>query len=95
MPAEFPDAEPDLCPVCMTAVEGGAAWILLSRHATRRGVVEYCLSVCGCLVVLLDGELVKAVAGRSRGGPAAARGRSRESGRFPLPSAGIRAQKGR
>ncbi|AJT70095.1 hypothetical protein T261_8503 [Streptomyces lydicus] len=43
----------------------GAAWILLSRHLTSKGEIEYCLSTCGCLVVLLNGALFKAAPGRS------------------------------
>ncbi|MFF4954946.1 hypothetical protein ACWC2K_19110 [Streptomyces chattanoogensis] len=62
---ELTDATPELCPVCATVLRDGAAWILLSRHLTSKGEIEYCLSTCGCLVVLLNGALLKAASGRS------------------------------
>ncbi|RKN39823.1 hypothetical protein D7294_20600 [Streptomyces hoynatensis] len=69
-PAPFPQ---DACPFCGRPAPGGARqWSLRSWHATSGGRLEYCVSSGGCLVVLLDGELLKHVAG----GPRAAGGRS-------------------
>ncbi|MEV1011189.1 EamA family transporter [Streptomyces sp. NPDC049881] len=45
------------CPVCLRA--GGGEWTLRSRHHTSEGEAEYCVSPGGCLVVLLDGRIVK------------------------------------
>ncbi|MFG3078429.1 hypothetical protein [Streptomyces sp. NPDC048225] len=57
----------DCCPVCHGPVEGEAQWwTQQSRHHTSEGEVEYCTGGCGCLVVLLDGELLKAVPGTRR-----------------------------
>lgn len=51
----------DRCPVCwLPAPAGGQTWRLVSRHATSLGDVEYCTTApCGCLVVLLDGRMLK------------------------------------
>ncbi|MEU5896492.1 MULTISPECIES: hypothetical protein [unclassified Streptomyces] len=52
----------DRCPVCHEAAEGEAQWwTLRSRHRTSEGDVEYCTGGCGCLVVLVNGELLKAL----------------------------------
>ncbi|AXU17458.1 hypothetical protein CRV15_34030 (plasmid) [Streptomyces clavuligerus] len=55
------DTGVDRCPVCWSPVADSAQWVLLSRHQTSEGVLEYCLSGCGCVAVLLGGDLVKAV----------------------------------
>jgi hypothetical protein len=50
----------DRCPVCRRpAAAAGRPWLLRSRHATSLGEVDYCVGPCGCLVVLLDGVLIK------------------------------------
>lgn len=53
----------DRCPVCWrpAPAAGGRPWLLRSRHATSQGEVDYCVGPCGCLVVLLDGVLIKSV----------------------------------
>ncbi|MEV7256795.1 hypothetical protein [Streptomyces sp. NPDC093937] len=52
----------DRCPVCHEPTEGEARWwTLRSRHRTSEGEVEYCTGGCGCLVVLVNGEMVKAL----------------------------------
>ncbi|MFF3538792.1 hypothetical protein ACFYXP_33275 [Streptomyces sp. NPDC002466] len=57
----------DRCPVCHESTEGAARWwTLRSRHRTSEGEVEYCMGGCGCLVVLINGEMVKALTARRR-----------------------------
>lgn len=51
----------DSCPVCWSPVTDSAQWVLLSRHRTSQGDIEYCLSTCGCVTVLLGGNLLKSV----------------------------------
>jgi hypothetical protein len=41
----------------------GPEWVLLSAHHTSEGLLEYCACVCGCVVVLLAGEIVKRIPG--------------------------------
>lgn len=56
------DRTQDRCPVCHAATDGEAQWwTLRSRHRTSEGEVEYCTGGCGCLVVLVNGELLKAL----------------------------------
>ncbi|MDT0322283.1 EamA family transporter [Streptomyces millisiae] len=53
-------AEEDVCPVCGRPAPGsGEQWTLRSRHHSSQGSVEYCATAGGCLVVLVDGEIVK------------------------------------
>ncbi|MFG3252302.1 hypothetical protein [Streptomyces sp. NPDC048172] len=52
----------DRCPLCWLPV-GAGEWTTRSRHRTSLGEVEYCAGPCGCLVVLVDGQLVKRAAG--------------------------------
>lgn len=87
MLSESMDAAPDRCPVCLAVADDGAAWILLSRHRTTQGEIEYCLSMCGCVVVLLNGELLKATPGHVRGGvPRPRPGHVAASGHHRLPA---------
>lgn len=60
----------DHCPVCHVRTSTHThEWRLTSRHRTSEGEVEYCVGGCGCLVVLVDGEMVKSVSpGRSQPG---------------------------
>ncbi|MFE6886899.1 hypothetical protein [Streptomyces sp. NPDC057694] len=52
----------DHCPVCHEPISARTQWWKLkSRHRTSRGEIEYCLGGCGCLVILVDGEMIKAV----------------------------------
>ncbi|MFF7091803.1 hypothetical protein ACFY9A_05310 [Streptomyces rubradiris] len=55
------DSGIDRCPVCLSPATEGAEWVLLSRHRTSAGYIEYCLSACGCITVLRDGDLLKSV----------------------------------
>lgn len=59
----------DSCPVCWSSVEDATQWTLLSRHRTSEGDVEYCLSGCGCVAVLHDGQLLKGVPTNAAAGP--------------------------
>ncbi|MGW7411060.1 hypothetical protein [Streptomyces sp. NPDC054863] len=62
-----PEAAPsgDCCPFCGAPAGAGRQWwTLRSRHSTSEGEVEYCRGGCGCLVVLLDGSVVKTVPAR-------------------------------
>ncbi len=49
----------DQCPIC--GRPGDFTWTLQSQHRTAEGLVEYCTSPCGCLTVLVDGHLLRAV----------------------------------
>ena len=51
----------DRCPACWSPVSGSAEWVLLSQHETSEGDIEYCQSACGCVVLLLGGDLLKTV----------------------------------
>ncbi|WP_369212743.1 hypothetical protein [Streptomyces flavofungini] len=54
----------DRCPVCHEPTPARRQWwTLRSSHRTSEGEVEYCVGGCGCLVVLVNGELVKAHSG--------------------------------
>ncbi|MCX5206612.1 hypothetical protein OG897_35055 [Streptomyces sp. NBC_00237] len=56
------------CPFCLGRMPAGTGrewWSLRSRHATSRGEVEYVRGGCGCLVVLLGGNLVRALPARA------------------------------
>ncbi|TWV43434.1 hypothetical protein FRZ03_18925 [Streptomyces misionensis] len=70
----------DSCPVCWSPAADGAQWILLSRHRTSEGDIEYCVSACGCVAVLLDGELLRTV---PAGTPRRPMARAREERRRP------------
>ncbi|CAM5451452.1 hypothetical protein GCM10010329_34180 [Streptomyces spiroverticillatus] len=57
-------ASDECCPLCYRRGEAGATWwVLRSSHRTSEGEVEYCYGRCGCLVILLAGELVKVTPG--------------------------------
>ncbi|TDC71766.1 EamA family transporter [Streptomyces hainanensis] len=59
LPPAPPEAE-GVCPVCGRPAPGEAEqWTLRSRHRTSQGEIEYCATAGGCLVVLLNGEIVK------------------------------------
>lgn len=36
-------------------------WTLRSHHRTSEGEVEYCVGGCGCLVILVNGEMIKSL----------------------------------
>ncbi|MFF3951670.1 hypothetical protein ACFYY1_00520 [Streptomyces sp. NPDC001890] len=57
----------DRCPVCHESTpEETEWWTLRSHHPTSEGEVEYCVGNCGCLAVLVDGEMVKSLAANRR-----------------------------
>jgi aerobic-type carbon monoxide dehydrogenase small subunit (CoxS/CutS family) len=52
----------DRCPVCGEPTPAEARWwTLKSHHRISEGELEYCASGCGCLVVLVNGEIVKSL----------------------------------
>lgn len=51
----------DTCPLCWSPTADTGQWILLSQHRTSEGEVEYCLSTCGCVAILLNGDLLKSL----------------------------------
>ncbi|WP_129842311.1 EamA family transporter [Streptomyces sp. RFCAC02] len=57
--SSLPVRPTERCPVCMRP--GGGEWTLRSRHRTSEGETEYCATPGGCLVVMLDGRIVKHV----------------------------------
>ncbi|MFF2012939.1 hypothetical protein ACFVWY_28225 [Streptomyces sp. NPDC058195] len=62
VPSATVTPSPDRCPVCHELAEGAARWwTLRSRHRTSEGEVEYCTGGCGCLVVLVNGDMLKAL----------------------------------
>ncbi|WP_346173371.1 EamA family transporter [Streptomyces cuspidosporus] len=53
----------DRCPVCQSPTRAETRWwTRRSRHLTSEGEVEYCVGGCGCLVVLVKGEIIKTLA---------------------------------
>ncbi|MEU9116370.1 hypothetical protein AB0D04_32565 [Streptomyces sp. NPDC048483] len=55
------DTSTDCCPVCWSPVADSSQWALLSQHQTSQGNIEYCLSTCGCVAILLGGDLLKTI----------------------------------
>ncbi|MFD9814341.1 hypothetical protein [Streptomyces sp. NPDC059080] len=59
-PASAVPPSGDRCPVCDKPAPAEALlWTLRSHHRTSEGEVEYCVGNCGCLVILVNGEMVK------------------------------------
>ncbi|MGP3975782.1 hypothetical protein ACTWQF_17585 [Streptomyces sp. 8N114] len=55
-------SDDDRCPVCQQPTpEEMRWWTLRSHHRTSQGEVEYCAGGCGCLVLLVNGEILKAL----------------------------------
>ncbi|QOV41277.1 EamA family transporter [Streptomyces ferrugineus] len=64
-PSTATPSDDDHCPFCWSPVSGQVRrWTLRSHHRTSEGEVEYCSGGCGCQVVVVNGEIVKALVRR-------------------------------
>ena len=61
-PASAVTPSDDRCPVCHEPTPAETQlWTLRSHHRTSEGEVEYCVGGCGCLVILVNGEMIKSL----------------------------------